>query len=76
MQDYLICTNPSCRLVIDLQGCTTPLDKEEIGLAECPECGAPWSERCPFCRTSIAVTWHGHHAHCAHCQRRFHSKAA
>jgi hypothetical protein len=65
MQDYLISTNPSGRLIIDLQGGTTLLDREEIGLAECPDCAAQWSDSCPFCRTSIAATWHGHQAHCS-----------
>lgn len=76
MHDYLLCANPSCRLIIDLAGCRQPIRLEEIGLEDCPECNSGWSSTCPFCAQRVDVVWHGHHAHCASCHRRFYAKAA
>jgi hypothetical protein len=82
MPDYLVCSNPSCRLVVDLQECREPsaggtsLDPEKIGLSLCPECACAWAAACPFCAKELSIIWHGHHAHCAHCHRRFHARAA
>lgn len=76
MPNYLLCSNPGCRLIIDLEGCKDPVDLEEIGIENCPECKSSWTSRCPFCVQAIAVNWNGHHAHCGHCQRRFYAKAA
>ena len=76
MHNYLVCSHPSCRLVVDLQECREPRDPEKIGLNACPECASAWAASCPFCAKEIAIIWHGHHAHCAHCHRRLHAKAA
>lgn len=76
MPDYLLCANPSCRLIIDLEGCRKPIRLSEIGIDNCPECSSAWSSTCPFCAHRIDVVWHGHHAHCANCHRRFYARAA
>jgi hypothetical protein len=76
MEHFLICGNPSCRFVLDLQELRKPLRGSQWLLKECPECGAQWSATCPFCSEPLSVMWRGHHALCAHCQRRFHAPAA
>lgn len=74
MPDFLVCTNSYCRFVLDLQEARKPLSGSFLN--RCPECGSPWSATCPFCAEPISVIWHGHHALCSHCHRRFHTPAA
>jgi hypothetical protein len=76
MENFLICGNPSCRFVLDLQEVRTPLRSLQSLLSECPECGSQWSATCPFCAQSLSIIWHGHRAHCAQCHRRFHAPVA
>ncbi len=76
MERFLICGNPSCRLVLDLQEVRKPLRRSEWLLNDCPECGSQWSATCPFCMQPLSVMWRGHHALCARCQRQFHASAA
>jgi len=76
MEHFLICGNPFCRFVLDLQEVRKPLRRAQLLLKECPECGAQWSTTCPFCAEPLSVMWHGHHALCAHCHRQFHTPAA
>jgi hypothetical protein len=74
MEHFLICGNPSCRFVLDLQEVRKPLPG--LLLNECPECGSQWSATCPFCAQPLSIIWHGHRAHCAQCNRRFHTPVA
>ena len=74
MPDFLVCSNPSCRLVLDLQEARQPLSQSFLN--RCPECESEWSATCPFCTQPVGVIWHGHRAHCAHCHRRFHTPVA
>lgn len=76
MENYLICGNPSCRFVVDMQETRKPLRRSLSFLSECTECGSPWSSSCPFCAQTLSVIWRGHHAVCAHCHRQFHRPAA
>jgi len=76
MENFLICGNPSCRFVLDLQELRKPLRPPKSLLNECPECGSQWSATCPFCKEPLSVIWHGHRAHCAQCHRQFHTPAA
>ena len=76
MENFLICCNPSCRFVLDLQEVRRPLRRSFPLLNECPECRSSWSATCPFCTETLSVIWRGHHAVCAHCQRQFHRPAA
>lgn len=76
MEHYLICGNPSCRLVLDLNGSGKSLRRSQIHLNECPECGSVWSATCPFCVQPLSVIFRGHRAHCGHCHRKFYAKAA
>src|SRR5437764_5844734 len=76
MQTYLLCTNPACRFVLDLQELARPVQLPLGFLDECPECGSQWSSTCPFCVQPLSIGWHGHVAHCARCHRKFHAQAA
>ena len=76
MQHFLVCGNASCRFVLDLQQARKPLRRAELLFKQCPECGSEWLASCPFCNEPLGVIWHGHHAHCAQCTRRFHAPAA
>ena len=74
MPDFLVCSNPACRLVLDLQEARKPLSSSFLN--QCPECAARWSATCPYCREPVTVRWQGHHALCANCHRRFHTPVA
>jgi len=76
MEHFLICANPSCRFVVDLKQARKPIRRSELSLSECPECGSEWLANCPSCAEPLSVTWHGHHAHCAQCHRKFRAAAA
>lgn len=76
MEHFLVCGNPSCRFVLDLEEVRNPHRVAESLFRECPECGSQWSATCPFCAEPLRVMWRGHHAVCAHCQRQFHTPAA
>jgi hypothetical protein len=76
MENYLLCSNPSCRFVLDLQELPKS-SRPPVGfLEECPECGSQWASTCPFCLQPLSIVWHGHVAHCAGCHRKFHAQAA
>ena len=76
MENFLVCGNPSCRFVLDLQGVRKPLRRSQSLFKECPECGSSWLAACPYCTEALGVTWRGHHAVCARCHRQFHAPAA
>ena len=76
MPNFLVCGNPACRFVLDLQEAKKPLRHSHPLLNECPECGSQWSVTCPNCTAPLSVMWRGHHAVCAHCHRQFHRPAA
>ena len=76
METYLICGNHSCRMVLDLNGSANSLRRSQIHLSACPECGSEWMSTCPFCVQPLRVMFRGHHAHCGHCHRKFHARAA
>ena len=76
MENYLVCGNPSCRMVLDLQEVRRPQQVAKSLFSECPECGSQWSATCPHCKQALSVIWHGYHAVCGHCHRRFHAPAA
>jgi len=71
MQNFLICSNPTCRFVLDLQGAGKLFRRSRTVLSECPECGAEWSSTCPFCIQPLHVAWRDQQPCCAHCLRRF-----
>ena len=71
MPHFLICSNPSCRLVLDFRVPGEPLRRSRVPLNECPECGSEWSANCPFCIQPLSLAWHHDLPHCAHCRRRF-----
>jgi DNA-directed RNA polymerase subunit RPC12/RpoP len=71
MPRYLICNNPRCRFVLDLQISGKALRRSRVPLSECPECGSGWSTSCPFCAQPLNLAWHDQRPHCAHCSRRF-----
>jgi hypothetical protein len=76
MEHFLICSNATCRFVVDLQQARKPLRRSGSLLNQCTECGSEWLATCPSCAKPLGVIWQGHHAHCAQCQRRFHASAA
>src|SRR5947209_3611195 len=49
MEYFLICTNPTCRFIVNLREGAQVLERSKLVLDECPECGHPWSSYCPFC---------------------------
>jgi transcriptional regulator with PAS, ATPase and Fis domain len=67
MEDFLICTRPKCRELVDLH------ERHERGAVsgdlprDCPECGHFLSRFCPFCRQSLDVHWQGDIPHCKYC---------
>jgi hypothetical protein len=71
MQHYLICSNPSCRFVLEFQGSGKAFRRSRVPLNECPECGSGWSVNCPFCIQPLSLAWHDQLPHCGHCHRRF-----
>jgi transcription elongation factor Elf1 len=76
MEHFLICSNATCRFVVDLQQARKPLRRSGSLLNQCPECGSEWLASCPSCTKPLSVSWQGHRAHCAQCHRRFHAPAA
>jgi hypothetical protein len=71
MQHFLICSNPGCRFVLDLQVSGKPLRRSRVPLSACPECGSGWSASCPFCVQPLNLAWSDHRPQCANCHRRF-----
>ena len=71
MPHFLICSNPSCRLVLDFRVPGEPPRRSRVPLNECPECGSGWSANCPFCIQPLSIAWHHELPHCAQCRRRF-----
>jgi hypothetical protein len=75
MEHFLICANPCCRFVLDLQETARPLRRPAAFLNECPECGSQWSANCPFCVQPLRMVWRGHLPHCGHCHHKLHAEA-
>jgi hypothetical protein len=71
MPRYLICDNPRCRFVLDLQVSGKQLRLSRLPLSDCPECGSEWSASCPFCVQPLNLAWRDQRPHCARCDRRF-----
>ncbi len=69
-ESFLICTNPKCRYLVDLREGNQVLDRSSLVIAECPECGYPWSSSCPFCGRRLKATRRGNISHCAHCKKK------
>ena len=78
MDPFLICANPRCRFVLDLQEGLNGrvLARNEMFLNECPECGGAWSANCPFCVQRLAIEWRNELPHCLHCSRKLQAAAA
>jgi hypothetical protein len=70
MVSFLICTNPKCRYIVSLRQGTQVLDRSELVIDECPECGHAWSSVCPFCARPLEVTGRGSISHCLHCKEK------
>jgi predicted amidophosphoribosyltransferase len=69
-ESFLICSNPKCRYLVDLREGTQVLDRASLIIEECPECGYPWSNSCPFCGRRLKATRRGNISHCAHCKEK------
>jgi hypothetical protein len=76
MDHFLICENPKCRFVLDLHEGRNVVSRSDILLSECPECGRPWSNHCPFCIQPLGVAWRGELPHCSNCRRKLQAEAA
>jgi hypothetical protein len=76
MKHFLMCENPQCRFVLDCGGQGAFRTLAQIGLPNCPECGAQWSAKCPFCIGSLTVAWIDRLPHCSICRRRLRAEAA
>jgi hypothetical protein len=75
LEHFLVCTNPMCRLIVNLREGGQEVERSEIIVNECPECGNPWSGHCPFCDRELEVVYEGSLALCARCHRRLQSEA-
>ena len=69
LEYFLICTNPSCRFIVNLREGAQVLERSKLVIDECPECGNAWSSYCPFCDRSLEVVQRGSLSFCAHCGR-------
>lgn len=69
MEFFLICSNPRCRYLINLQSGTQVLERSKLPLDECPECGHPWSGNCPFCALPLESDMRETQPICSHCGR-------
>jgi ribosomal protein L37AE/L43A len=67
MEHFLICTNPRCRYIVDLREGAQVLERSNLIIAECPECGLPWSSLCPFCGRQFEAIRRGNLSYCSHC---------
>lgn len=67
MESFLICTNPKCRYLVDLQESGQPLERSKLILDECPECGHQWSSACPFCRQPLTTKLRNIPHRCSRC---------
>jgi len=69
MEYFLICTNPTCRFIVNLREGAQVLERSKLVLDECPECGHPWSSYCPFCARPLEVIRRGDLSQCLRCGR-------
>src|SRR5437773_415906 len=70
LESFLICSNPKCRYLVDLKEGTQVLDRASLIIEECPECGYPWSNSCPFCGRRLKATRRGNISCCSHCKEK------
>src|SRR5260370_42130341 len=68
LESFLICSNPKCRYLVDLKEDTQVLDRASLIIEECPECGYPWSNSCPFCGRRLKATRRGNISCLSHCK--------
>jgi transcription elongation factor Elf1 len=69
MECFLICTNAKCRFIVNLREGSQVLERSDILIDECPECGHPWSSHCPFCGRPLEAIQLRNLSHCSHCGR-------
>ena len=69
MEYFLICTNAECRFIVNLREGGQVLERSQLVVDECPECGRPWSSSCPFCGRPLEVIQWGNLSHCLRCGR-------
>jgi hypothetical protein len=69
LEEFLICENPSCRLLISLREGDKLLPRSELLLKVCPECDHEWSGHCPFCAQLLDIFWGGGVPFCSLCSR-------
>lgn len=67
MEYFLICTNPSCRFIVNLREGAQVLERSKLFIDECPECGHPWSSYCPFCGRPLEAAQRGNFYRCLSC---------
>lgn len=67
MEYFLICTNPQCRHLINVEFVAQELDYSKLLLKTCPECGHPWSANCPFCCRTLESDLREIPHRCSHC---------
>lgn len=68
MEEFLICENHECRLLISLREGNKLLGRADLILSLCPECDHEWSGRCPFCAQALEVNWQSKVPSCSHCR--------
>ena len=69
MEHFLICTNTKCRFIVNLRESGQVLERSQMFINECPECGDPWSSNCPFCGHRLEVIRRGNLSQCLRCGR-------
>jgi endogenous inhibitor of DNA gyrase (YacG/DUF329 family) len=67
LEYYVICTNPSCRCLISLLEAAQVGACSKLVINQCPECGYPWSGKCPICGQLLATDSREKPHCCAHC---------
>jgi len=69
LENFLMCTNPKCRFIVNLREGAQVLERSKIVIDECPECGSKWSSYCPFCEQPLEVVCRGGLSFCVRCNR-------
>jgi predicted RNA-binding Zn-ribbon protein involved in translation (DUF1610 family) len=70
MTNFLICENPTCRFIVNLRDGAHVLERSNLVLDDCPECGHPWSSHCPFCGHPLEVIWRDKLPQCLKCGKQ------
>jgi predicted amidophosphoribosyltransferase len=73
MSSFMICTNASCRFLLDRRLNGRSMDGVRKIVKTCPDCGGDWSSTCPGCGQALAVKITNGLPHSVCCEHRAHN---